>query len=491
MRADILNKLTLEEKRELLAILEEKNFRDTGKKFFSIFPDTGDLRRELYPKHISFFNAGYQYKQRLFMAANRVGKTFSAGYELVCHLTGRYPKWWTGRRFTQNNFWWVAGKDAKLVKSVLQDALLGPVGSFGTGLLPRDCIDFDTLKDAQKADTTVGTFRVKHITGTYSTVEFKTYEAGRTSFEGTAKSIWFDEEPPLPVYTEGLLRTMTNNGPDENILMMTFTPLKGISETVMGFLDGSEFKSGEISTSKWVEMATWDDVPHLSEKAKAEMLESIPPFQRDARSKGIPSLGAGVIYPVPESEYLIDPITIPDNWPRYGGLDVGWNRTGAVWLAKDPNTNIHYLYSEHYRGQAEASVHAEAIKARGQWIPMAIDTAARGRTQTDGDSLYNQYTNLGLNIQNANKAVETGLATVWELLSGGQIKVFKTCTNFMDEIRLYRRDEKGNVVKSNDHLMDAFRYAIMTGREAAKVNPAFAPKSPGYNHNVPSRPWRI
>jgi len=36
----------------------------------------------------------------------------------------------------------------------------------------------------------------------------------------------------------------------------------------------------------------------------------------------------------------------------------------------------------------------------------------------------------------------------------------------MNEIRLYRRDEKGKIVKENDHLMDGFRYAIM-GRDIA------------------------
>jgi hypothetical protein len=59
----------------------------------------------------------------------------------------------------------------------------------------------------------------------------------------------------------------------------------------------------------------------------------------------------------------------------------------------------------------------------------------------------------------------------WQLLSEGKIKVFRTLGNFMNEIRLYRRDEKGRVVKSNDHLMDAFRYLILTGRNVARTKP--------------------
>src|SRR5215510_12414120 len=120
--------------------------------------------------------------------------------------------------------------------------------------------------------------------------------------------------------------------------------------------------------SKFVVMAGWDDVPHLDEQTKQDLYASIPPYQRDARSKGIPQLGSGAIYPVPESDILVDPFEIPVYWPRAYGFDVGWNRTAAIWAAHDRDTDTAYLYNEHYRGQAEPSVHAEAIKARGAWM---------------------------------------------------------------------------------------------------------------------------
>ena len=133
--------------------------------------------------------------------------------------------------------------------------------------------------------------------------------------------------------------------------------------------------------------ATWDDVPHLSADAKEALLAGIPPYQRDARTKGIPQLGSGAIYPVPEADVLVAPFEIPAYWPRSYGLDVGWNRTAAVWRAKDPETGVRYLYSEHYRGQAEPVIHATSIKSRGEWIPGVIDPAARGRSQVDGRKL--------------------------------------------------------------------------------------------------------
>jgi hypothetical protein len=158
-----------------------------------------------------------------------------------------------------------------------------------------------------------------------------------------------------------------------------------------------------VSDSKYMTNAGWDDVPHLDEKTKTDLLESTPPFLRDARSKGIPSLGAGAIYPVEESVFLCDPFQIPAYWPKAYGLDVGWNRT-ACRLGRARSRHRHvYLYAEHYRGQAEPSIHAAAIKARGDWIPGVIDPAARGRSQKDGEQLIVNYRELGLDLAPADQ----------------------------------------------------------------------------------------
>lgn len=224
--------------------------------------------------------------------------------------------------------------------------------------------------------------------------------------------------------------------------------------------------------SRSVVTATWDDAPHLTQTQKDELYESIPPHQRDARSKGVPSLGAGAIYPVAESEITCAPFEIPEFWPRCYGMDVGWNRTAAIWAAIDNEAQVTYLYAEHYRGQAEPSIHADAIKARGNWIPGAIDPAARGRGQKDGSKLFDEYIDLGLEITKADNAVEAGIYATWQRLSAGRIKVFRTCTNWLDEYRRYRRDESGKIVKEDDHLMDATRYLVMTGLGLATVKPS-------------------
>lgn len=238
--------------------------------------------------------------------------------------------------------------------------------------------------------------------------------------------------------------------------------------------------------SKAVVIASWEDAPHLDPAQREAMLASIPPWQRDARSKGIPQLGSGAIYQVPESDIRVQPVQIPPHWPRGYALDVGWNRTAALFCALDRDTETLYVYDEYYRGQLEPSVHAAAIKSRGDWLSGVIDPAARGRSQNDGEQLLEEYQNLGLDVSIANNAREAGIYAVWERLSQGRLKVFSTCQNFFAEYRLYRRDEKGNVVKKDDHLMDCLRYFILSGIEYMKVKPVDVPGKRWFDWSPPA-----
>ena len=452
-----------------------------GNKIKSYFPDLGPLRRELYPKHQQFFASGATHRERLMLAANRIGKTESiGGYELVLHLTGDYPDWWIGRRFNHPARTWACGTTNQTVREILQRKFMGPVGSHGTGLIPSDAIV--NIKSGRGVADSIDTVYVKHHSGGVSEMVFKSYEQGRKAFEGTDQHvILLDEEPPLGIYTECLLRTMTCDG----LIMGTFTPLQGISDVVKLFIpdEGEEISVG----SRAVVYATWNDVPHLSEQAKAELLKSIPEYQRDARTKGIPYLGAGAIYQVPEADITVPDFEIPKHWPRAYALDVCWNRTAALWGARDLETDTVYLYSEYYRAHAEPVVHAEGIKARGDWINGVIDPAARGRTQDDGARLVDLYMALGLRLTYADNAVEAGIYTVWERLSTGKLKVFASLKNWLSEYRIYRRDENGKIVKKNDHLMDDTRYLIMSGIPHMRTKPV--PKKPHVQRHNGEHSW--
>lgn len=239
-----LDALSPAERRELLTLLEESERRKARNKLAQYFPDTGPLRRELYPKHLEFFRAGGRYRERCAMAANRVGKTESmGGYETALHLCGRYPRWWEGSTFDAPIRGWAAGKTNETTRDIVQAKLFGEViGSgagktvSGTGLVPGDLIGDITWK-AGVADL-IDTIKVRHEpTGGWSTLGLKSYQQGRGAFEGTEQDIiWLDEEPPLDVYGECLIRTATTDG----LVYITFTPLEGLSDTVLQFLPGGK-----------------------------------------------------------------------------------------------------------------------------------------------------------------------------------------------------------------------------------------------------------
>lgn len=442
----------------LYLLLSEELRRKTVNKIVRYYPSEGPLCRGNYPKHLDFFRAGVTHRERLFLAGNRVGKSEGVGgYELTLHLTGDYPDWWEGRRYSRSVNVWAAGDTGKTVRDILQYKLLGPVGSFGTGLIPERCIEGRPVSKPGVADA-IEIVRVKHKSGGISVLTFKSYDQGREAFQGTEQDvIWLDEEPPLSVYTECLVRTMTING----MVLCTFTPLLGLSDVVLHYLPDGKL-SAEEDASKYVVIATWDDAPHLGEKEKSELWGSFPPFQRDARTKGVPQLGSGAIYPIPETEIVVKPFQLPEYWPRCYGMDVGWNKTAAIWGAVDRESDVVYLYSEHYQGLAEPAIHAAAIKGRGS-MSGVIDPSARGRNQQDGQQLLRQYQDLGLDLSDADNAVEAGIYAVWMRLSTGRLKVFDTLTSWLSEYRIYRRDENGKVVKKNDHAMDCTRYLVLSG----------------------------
>ena len=202
--------------------------------------------RRQHAKHMEFFAAGVDYRERCFMAANRVGKTFgAAGYETVCHLTGEYPSWWAGRRFAGPVRWWAAGKTNETTRDIVQATLLGGIAQRdgrkrfdGTGIIPGERLGPVTWK--QGVSDLADTIMVQHASGRWSTLGLKSYQQGRGSFEGTAwHGGWLDEEPPTDVFGECLISTATPNG----IILLTFTPLEGMSEVVMSVL--KEMRPGD------------------------------------------------------------------------------------------------------------------------------------------------------------------------------------------------------------------------------------------------------
>jgi hypothetical protein len=229
-------------------------------------------------------------------------------------------------------------------------------------------------------------------------------------------------------------------------------------------------------------MCDWTEVPHLDEKATAQLLKNIQPYQKAARSRGIPSLGAGAVWPIGESDIKVAPFPIPKHWKRCFGLDTGWDHTAVVWAAYDPDTQTVYIYDVYKRGEVETAVHATAILSRGPWIPGVGDAAAI--SNEDGEQFISKYKAAGLDIELANKALETGIQEVWDLFVEQRLKIFANCGAWFDEFRLYIRDDKGRIVRVKNHLMDGTRYMVRSGLSRAKTPPADKKKRAGVDPAV-------
>lgn len=266
---EIANLFNEEATLQILESYEAEQEEERFGKFRNLFPDlaactsisnenglrykqVGEFRfwaRDYYQKHLEFFRMGASFRARCLMAANRVGKTFSAGgYETACHLTGQYPKWWEGKRFRHPIRAWACGKTNETTRDIVQTTLLGDVEYQGarklvdgSGVIPRECIGTESGQMTWKQGVAdlVDTVRIRHVSGGWSKLGLKSYQQGRGSFEGTAQHvIWDDEEPPMDVYGEQIIRTATTKG----VLMLTFTPLEGMSDVVQQFLPSNDLE---------------------------------------------------------------------------------------------------------------------------------------------------------------------------------------------------------------------------------------------------------
>ena len=233
-----LSSLSLNEKRELLQRVREQRLSiERGRRFYSLYPETGPLSRFAYPKHMAFFAAGAQHHERAAMGGNRTGKTNAVAFEAVAHLTGEYPAWWIGRRFSAPVVSWIAGESVRALRDSLQVSLLGEASDIGTGMVPRDLLVGRPTARTGTADA-YDTFLVRHKSGGTSRATFKSYDQGREAFQAAKVDVVvLDEEPPQPIYSEALMRTMaTQPGEPNGIVMCAFTPLKGLSAVVLSYM---------------------------------------------------------------------------------------------------------------------------------------------------------------------------------------------------------------------------------------------------------------
>lgn len=377
------------------------------------------------------------------------------------HLTGIYPDDWTGRRWDRPVVGWAGSDTGETTRDNPQRALIGLVGEFGTGAIPRRLIG--TNKSAMGVADLLDYVKVRHVSGGWSTLRFKYYAQGRQKWQGPPVDfVWFDEEPPEDIYSEGLARTIATGG----MVFLSFTPLLGMSEVVRRFLM-------EDSPDRHDTNMTIDDALHIPESERAKIIAGFAAHEREARAKGIPVLGSGRIFPVAESEISWEPIDLPEHFVWIGGLDFGWDHpTAAVKCAWDRDTDTFYVTQAYKRSEATPLIHSGALRPWGTWLPWAWPHDGMQHDKGSGVQLKQQYADHGLNMlperatfQDGSNSVEAGIMEMLDAMQTGRFKVAKHLADWFDEFRLYHRDN-GKVVKVFDDLISATRYAWMMRRYA-------------------------
>ena len=444
---------------------------------------------EPYPWQADFYEAGYANKQRMLMAANRVGKTLSIAVEVAFHLTGEYPDWWKGVRFNKPPSIWCLGVSGEQLRDVVVKEMFGAYrgdSKFdGTGLIPQNLVY--SVTPAMGTPKLPRDVAVRYTTGNTSNVSFKSYTQGQHVLMGSSQDfIWIDEEPTDPsIYPQCLTRTATGNSGKGGYVVLTMTPENGVTELVSGFMDNRQ-------PGQHLANATWTDAQHLDDDTKKQLLAAIPEYQRDMRSKGIPVLGEGMVFPIAEEAIKCEAFEIPPHFKKLAGIDFGITHpTTVVWVAYNPDTETIYIYDV-YKCEGEIpAVHANAIKARGKKIPVIYphdgDSTERGSGKTLASMyLENDVLMIGkFTNPDGSNYVEPGLMDILERMRTGRFKVFDNLKPWFEEFRRYHR-KKGKIHKEFDDLMDATRYAAMSvtryGQNESEMN-LHAQKSSGYTSN--------
>lgn len=464
------------ELKEILSGLEALDYRRTYQQFFDFKP---------YARQREFLNAGAKFFERLLIAGNQNGKTHVGAYEAACHMTGLYPDDWQGRKFDKPTRGWIAGETSLVVRDVQQKKLCGEPGveaAFGTGMIPKDLfVDKPSL--ARGITDAYDTIQVRHVSGGVSVARFKSYEQGRQKFQGeTLDWLWFDEEPPMDIYSEGLTRTAATRG----ICFMTFTPLQGPTDVVNRFLD-------EPSPYRHAITMTIEDAEHISREEKDRLIASWPAHEREARAKGVPMLGSGRIFTAPEDSVTEEAIQhVPLHWFKLWGVDFGIDHPfGAVLVLWDKDPDVIHVHHAYRVKDALPIQHADAIKRAAAAAPVAWPVDGNVR-RDDGKPMADHYKRHGAKMlpshatwPDGSVSTEAGILEIDEREKGGRIKYANTLTDLLEERRLYHRKD-GQIVKIKDDLLSALRVAIMMKRSAKQV--PLGPEASGGRATNPTYP---
>ena len=218
---------------------------------------------------------------------------------------------------------------------------------------------------------------------------------------------------------------------------------------------------------------TIEEAGHIPPEEIASTIEKYPGHEREARARGIPMLGSGLIYQIPPSSIEVEPFALPDFWPRIMGCDFGYgdHPFAAVKMAWDREADIYYVTHEYKESQPTPALHASALRPWGLDTPVAWPHDGN-RDFGDSGPVAQLYRKEGLKMlhehatfQEGGYSTESAIQIVLSRMQTSRFKIFQTCTQTFNEISTYHRKD-GKIVKKNDDLLSSIYKAVMMIRYA-------------------------
>lgn len=455
------------ERELLLAMLQERERRARVYRYRRMYTTLYAWQRE-------FIANTADYSQVCLIAANRIGKTFTGTYMDAVHALGDYPDDWEGHYFNHAPLIWCLGYSGEKTRDLLQEPIIGKKdgSSFSGGLIPPEHIKgYESMAGTPNALRTVYIRQIGggDVQASDAAIQFWSYSQGQHALMGDSVD-WFhiDEEPKDDeIFPQVLVRTATGDQQRGGRGILTFTPENGRTSLVIQFMDSPS------PAQKYMQKG-WDDAPHLSETAKANLLASFPAHQREMRTKGVPMLGHGRIYDLAEEAITCEPFDIPKHFRVIDGMDFGWDHPQAhAQLVFDPEGDMFYVTKAWKKEKTKPIEAWGAVKGWAATVPTAWP--ADGLQTEKGSALQQKayYVEAGFQMldeqatwPDGGNGVEAGLFEIRDLMLSGRFKVFAGLRDLFDEFLQYHRKPDGHIAKVRDDILDAVRYAYMMRRHA-------------------------
>lgn len=328
----------------------------------------------------------------------------------------------------------------------------------------------------------------------------------------TAKGIWVDEPGQIPdLVWEAiqarasihLARILLTSRPYEHNWYVKDFWNKVMEEVSPGRWE----RKADAPPYKAVINFTSIDNPSFPKEEYERKEREMPPWKFTMKYKGIPTRPAGAVYEnFDEKIHTCPRFRIPNEWPRYLGVDFGPKHTSGTFLAHDVENDLYYLYRTYLKGDipvlktdpADEDGHIDNFRKMEPTDihGTVIDPFAAGGAASENE-WRSDFAMHGFDIHKPRvSSLEVGIQAVYELFAKGRIRIFNDLVYIIEEIKnyAYEIDDLGEALtdrepkdKAKYHRLDGLRYIAVSLKHGVDEGPQVYTRKGGKPENETQR----